>query len=81
MTTTTSAPEPQPRGGPALAPLRARWAALGARDKRVVTTLGWVLGVYMALMFLRTVAGWRGSSSASGVPSRQAGSGSCWRAE
>ena len=60
MTTTASAPEPQRRSGPALGPLRARWAALGARDKRVVTMLGWVLGALLVWLVavqpaLRTV--------------------------
>lgn len=32
------------RPGAALAPLRARWSALGAREKRLLTALAWVLG-------------------------------------
>ena len=31
----------------ALAPLRARWAALGAREKRYVTILAWLLGALL----------------------------------
>ncbi len=46
------------RLGAALAPLRARWQALGARERRLVTAMGWVLGI--ALLWLVAVApAWR----------------------
>lgn len=47
MTPSTTAPELQRRAGDALAPLRARWAALGAREKRYVTILAWLLGALL----------------------------------
>lgn len=46
MNTSVAAPA-QTRAGAALAPLHARWNALGARDRRVLTALGWVLGALL----------------------------------
>lgn len=43
MTTSTAAAEAR-RPASAVAPWRARWAALGAREKRLVTALAWLLG-------------------------------------
>ena len=51
------------RRGAAREPQRARWQALGARERRLVTAMAWVLGV--ALVWLVAVApAWRIVSSA-----------------
>ncbi|MDH4060857.1 MAG: type II secretion system protein M [Aquincola sp.] len=50
----------------ALAPLRARWQALGARERRLVTVMAWVLG--LTLLWLVAVApAWR---IVAGAPAR-----------
>lgn len=46
------------RLGAALTSLRARWQALGARERRLVTVMAWILG--LALLWLVAVApAWR----------------------
>jgi general secretion pathway protein M len=47
MNTSTTAPQQSKRVGDALAPLRARWNTLGAREKRLLTVAGWVVGALL----------------------------------
>lgn len=51
------------RLGAALAPLRARWQALGARDRRLLSAAAWVVGVAAAWVIAVQPA-WRIVSSA-----------------
>lgn len=46
------------RLGAALVPLRARWQALGARERRLVTVMAWILGLTM-LWLVAVAPAWR----------------------
>lgn len=46
------------RVGAALAPLRARWQALGVRERRLVVALGWLVGLALAWA-LAVAPAWR----------------------
>lgn len=46
-----------------VAPLRARWLALGARERQLLTIAGWVIGAAL-LWFVAVAPAWRSVSSA-----------------